>query len=48
MSARAIDINDGEDKVICPEGESRSDGELIDRLVNELQHRVVPSSKDPA
>jgi hypothetical protein len=46
VRARPIDVNDGESEVIGKKREGGRDGKLVNGMVGELKHTIVPSGKD--
>jgi hypothetical protein len=42
MNTRAVNIDDGEKETICPVGEGGGNREIIDGVVQKLQHLIIP------
>jgi hypothetical protein len=42
MGAWPVDVNDREGKVVCTKGERGGNGEVIDRVVEQLQKLIIP------
>jgi hypothetical protein len=48
MSARSVDIDNGEQKVVGAMGEGGGDREIVNGVMGKIEHPVIPGRKNPA